>query len=40
MQYMVNIMSGDGKLDPLDNSRYPDIKWTTLEEFFLEDKKS
>ncbi|GKZ35067.1 hypothetical protein AbraIFM66950_005507 [Aspergillus brasiliensis] len=40
MQYMVNIMSGAGKLDPLDNSRYPDVQWTTLEEFFLKDKKN
>ncbi|KAF3395707.1 Pinoresinol reductase 2 [Penicillium rolfsii] len=39
LQYMVNIMSGAGKLEPLDNSRYPDIKWTTLEEFFLQEKK-
>lgn len=34
MQYMVNTMSGDGKLDQLDNDRYPEITWTTLEDFF------
>lgn len=37
MQYMVNMMSGAGKLDPLDNSRYPDLKWTKLEDFLRED---
>ncbi|KAK8910376.1 hypothetical protein ACHAPF_008493 [Botrytis cinerea] len=31
MQYMENILSGKGKLDPLDNDRYPDLKWTTVE---------
>lgn len=39
MQYMVNMMSGDGKLDPLDNGRYPDLTWISLEEFFREDKR-
>lgn len=32
MQYTVNMFSGDGKLDPLDNDRYPDLKWTQIEE--------
>lgn len=32
MQYTINMFSGDGKLDPLDNDRYPDIKWTQIEE--------
>lgn len=36
MQYMENMMSGDGKNDPLDNGRYPDLKWKSLEEFFRE----
>lgn len=36
MQYMVNMMSGAGKLEPLDNDRYPDLTWTTLGDFFLE----
>jgi uncharacterized protein YbjT (DUF2867 family) len=36
MQYMENMMSGDGKLEPIDNGRYPELKWTTLEEFFRE----
>jgi hypothetical protein len=31
MQYMANIVSGEGKLDPLDNDRYPELRWTTVE---------
>jgi hypothetical protein len=38
MQYMVNMMSGAGKLEPLDNSRYPDLTWTKLEDFFRENR--
>ncbi|RGP61621.1 nmralike protein [Fusarium sporotrichioides] len=38
MQYMVNMMSGDGKLEPLDNSRYSDLTWTKLEDFFRENR--
>lgn len=33
MQYMANMFSGAGKLDPLDNERYPDLKWTKVEDF-------
>ncbi|ROV92138.1 hypothetical protein VSDG_07524 [Cytospora chrysosperma] len=33
MQYMANMFSGAGKLDPLDNDRYPELKWTNAEEF-------
>ena len=39
MQYMVNMFSGDGKLDPLDNGRYPDLTWTKIEDFFREHKR-
>ncbi|OGM44792.1 hypothetical protein ABOM_006215 [Aspergillus bombycis] len=39
MQYMVNIFSGEGKLQPLDNDRYPELKWTTVEDFLREDRK-
>lgn len=41
MQYMVNMFSGAGKLEPLDNSRYPHLTWTKVEDFFQEykDKK-
>ena len=33
MQYMHNMYSGQGKLEPLDNDRYPDIKWTSVRDF-------
>jgi len=33
MQYMANMFSGKGKLEPLDNARYPDIVWTKVEDF-------
>lgn len=32
MQYTVNMFSGAGKLEPLDNDRYPDPKWTKVGE--------
>ena len=32
MQYMRDMFSGLPKLEPLDNDRYPDIKWTTVAE--------
>ena len=32
MQYMANMFSGDGKLAPLDNERYPDLHWTKVGE--------
>jgi NmrA-like family len=31
-QYMHNMASGRAKLDPLDNSRYPTVRWTTVRE--------
>ncbi|WP_375410812.1 hypothetical protein [uncultured Methylobacterium sp.] len=30
MQYMRDMFSGDGKLAPLDNGRYPDLRWTSI----------
>jgi nucleoside-diphosphate-sugar epimerase len=30
MQYMRNMFDGRPKLDPLDNDRYPGIRWTTV----------
>ncbi len=36
MQYMSNMVSGRGKLNGLDNDRYPGIKWTSASEL-LED---
>ncbi len=32
MQYMRDMFSGRGKLQPLDNDRYPGIRWTTIRE--------
>ena len=31
MQYMRDMFSGRGKLRPLDNGRYPDVGWTSLD---------
>jgi hypothetical protein len=28
MQYLRDMMDGTGKLEPLDNDRYPEINWT------------
>ena len=36
MQYLENMVSGDGKLDPLDNDRYPELTWTTIEKGLAE----
>ncbi|MGD8763087.1 MAG: NmrA family NAD(P)-binding protein [Desulfobacteraceae bacterium] len=32
MQYMHNMFSGGAKLEPLDNDRYPDMRWTTARD--------
>jgi nucleoside-diphosphate-sugar epimerase len=32
MQYMRNMFGGRAKLEPLDNSRYPGIRWTTVRD--------
>lgn len=32
MQYLHNMLSGKAKLEPLDNDRYPEIKWTSVYE--------
>ena len=32
MQYVHNMQSGEAKLEPLDNARYPDVTWTPLRE--------
>jgi len=31
MQYLYNMYTGLPKLQPLDNDRYPDLQWTTVE---------
>lgn len=32
MQYMCDMFSGDGNLAPLDNGRYPDMRWTGVRQ--------
>ena len=32
MQYMRGMFSGNGKLRPLDNGRYPGLRWTSIRE--------
>ncbi|WP_230206748.1 hypothetical protein [Novosphingobium sp. Gsoil 351] len=32
MQYMRDMFSGEGKLDPLDNARYDELKWTSVRD--------
>lgn len=36
MQYLHNMLSGKAKLEPLDNDRYPDIRWTSIYEMLSE----
>lgn len=31
---MVDMFSGEARLAPLDNDRYPDLRWTSLRERF------
>ena len=35
MQYMHNMFAGLAMLDPIDNKRYPRLKWTGVEDFLL-----
>lgn len=35
MQYMRDQFSGRGKLQTLDNARYPDVRWTTVAEMMM-----
>jgi nucleoside-diphosphate-sugar epimerase len=32
MQYLHSMFSGRGKLQPLDNARYPELRWTAVQE--------
>ena len=32
MQYMRNMFDGRAKLEPLDNDRYPGMRWTAVRE--------
>lgn len=36
MQYLENMVSGKGQLDPLDNDKYPGLVWTTVEQALKE----
>jgi nucleoside-diphosphate-sugar epimerase len=38
MQYMRNMFEGRAKLDPLDNDRYPGIRWTTVRDVLSESR--
>ncbi|KAF2758430.1 NAD(P)-binding protein [Pseudovirgaria hyperparasitica] len=38
MQYMANMASGAGKLDPLDNDRYSGLEWTSIAHVMREAK--
>lgn len=32
MQYTRNMFDGRAKLEPLDNTRYPDLHWTSVRD--------
>lgn len=36
MQYLRNMFSGISKLEPLDNDRYPETKWTTVRQVLVQ----
>ena len=36
VQYLENMVSGKGKLDSLDNDKYPELVWTTMEQALKE----
>jgi nucleoside-diphosphate-sugar epimerase len=36
MQYMHNMYDGRAKLEPLDNQRYPDLRWTSIRDLLAE----
>ncbi|MEP7146510.1 MAG: NmrA family protein, partial [bacterium] len=38
MQYMRNMMDERSNLNTVDNSRYPDMKWTTVKELLSNHK--
>ena len=39
MQYLGDMFSGQAKLEPLDNDRYPDIPWTTVRQVLMQHVK-
>ena len=40
MQYMRDMFDGRAKLEPLDNARYPDVRWTTVRDVLMEDARA
>lgn len=40
MQYMRDMFDGRGKLEPLDNERYPGIRWTTVRDLLAAQRAS
>lgn len=38
MQYMVDMFSGDARLQPLDNDRYPHLPWTSVQDQLAHDR--
>lgn len=40
MQYMHDMFDGGAKLEPLDNSRYPELRWTTVRDVLEEHERA
>jgi nucleoside-diphosphate-sugar epimerase len=40
MQYMRDMFDGRAKLEPLDNPRYPDLRWTTVRDILREEAQA
>jgi nucleoside-diphosphate-sugar epimerase len=40
MQYMRDMFDGRAKLDPLDNPRYPDLRWTTVRDILRDEAQA
>jgi hypothetical protein len=38
MQYLRDMFSGRAKLAPLDNARYPELRWTSVREVLAADR--
>lgn len=39
MQYMRDMYGGQAKLEPLDNGRYPELRWTSVREVMAADPR-
>ncbi len=40
MQYMHNMLEGRAKIEPLDNNRYPEMRWTTVRDVLTANQNS